>query len=145
MTVKELLSKKGGEIISLESDNTVESAIRTLNNRNISAVIVTDSGKTTGIFTERDVVKCYVKHEGKSFSDIKLADTVTKDLIVAEADEDIADVMWVMIEKNIRHIPVVDGGKIIGILSIRDLLKTQLSKLEAEIHYLKDYIAGANY
>ncbi|MFN3396606.1 MAG: CBS domain-containing protein [Thermodesulfovibrionales bacterium] len=81
----------------------------------------------------------------KSFSDIKLADTITKDLIVAEANEDIADVMWVMIEKNIRHIPVVEGGKIIGILSIRDLLKTQLSKLEAEIHYLKDYIAGASY
>lgn len=143
MTVRELLSKKGGEIISLESDNTVESAIKTLYNRNISAVIVTDGGKTTGIFTERDIVKCYVQHEGKSFSDIKLADTKTKDLIVAEANEDIADVMWVMIEKKIRHIPVVDGGKIIGILSIRDLLKTQLSKLEAEIHYLKDYIAGA--
>jgi IMP dehydrogenase len=65
-----------------------------------------------------------------------------KDLIVAVPDEDLHEVSATMVEKNIRHLPVVDNGKVIGMLSIRDIIQTQVTKLTSEIHYLKDYITG---
>ena len=143
MTVKELLATKGKDVVSMDSDNTVEDAIRSMHARKISAVLVTDSGKPHGIFTERDVVRGYVATGGKSFSAVPLKDVMTADLIVAEPDDELGNVMSVMVQKNIRHLPVSDKGKIVGMLSIRDIIQTQIGKLTAEIHYLKDYISGA--
>lgn len=142
MTVKELLQSKGSEVITMESDSSVESAIRTMTNRRISAVLVTEKGKPVGIFTERDVLRAYINFEGKPFNDIPLKDAMTSDLIVAEPGDDLCNIMSIMIEKSIRHMPVAEKDRIIGILSIRDIVKTQVGKLQSEIHYLKDYITG---
>jgi CBS domain-containing protein len=142
MTVKELLQSKGSEVITMESDSTVESAIKTMTNRKISAILITEKGKPVGIFTERDVLKAYIITEGKPFAEIPLKDAMTSDLIVAEPSDDLCTVMSIMIEKSIRHMPVAEKERIIGILSIRDIVKTQVGKLQSEIHYLKDYITG---
>lgn len=142
MTVKELLKTKGKDVITIDAANTVEDAIRSINSRKISALLVTENGKPVGIFTERDVVRCYIATEGKPFNDILIKDAMTSDLIVAEPDDEISNVMSVMIHKNIRHLPVSEKGKIIGMLSIRDVVQAQIGKLQAEIHYLKDYITG---
>lgn len=142
MTVKELLKTKGKDIITIDAANTVEDAIRSINSRKISALLATENGKPVGIFTERDVVRCYIATEGRPFRDILIKDAMTSDIIVAEPDDELNDVMSVMIQKNIRHLPVSDGGKIIGMLSIRDVVQTQIGKLQSEIHYLKDYITG---
>ncbi len=142
MKVKKLMEAKGKAVVSIEAENTVEDAIRSMNKRKISALIVTEDGKTVGIFTERDIVRCYMGNPGKGFHELSLREAMTGNPIVAEPDDDISDIMAIMVEKNIRHLPVVERGKVIGMLSIRDIIQSQVSKLHAEIHYLKDYISA---
>lgn len=141
MNVKELLDAKGHEVISLEGDLTVEDAIKVLAGRKISAVLVTKNSKPAGIFTERDVLRSYLQ-AGTNFSGVPLEQVMTADIIVAEPDEDLCNVMSVMIEKGIRHMPVSEKGRIVGMLSIRDVVRTQVGKLKTEIHHLKDYLSG---
>jgi len=142
MKVQDLLDAKGKKIVSIDADSSVEDAIRTMNTRKISAVIITDQGKTCGIFTERDVVRCYISSGGKSFKDIKVREAMVTDLIVAVPDDDVNDIAVIMVEKNIRHLPVIGNNKVVGMLSIRDIIQTHVKKLTSEIHYLKDYISG---
>ncbi len=142
MKVKNLLEAKGKDVVSIDAGSSVEDAIRVMNGRKISALVVTDHCANVGIFTERDVVRGYLNSEGKSFKEIMVKDVMTTDLIVAQVEDELNDVMAVMVEKNIRHLPVVDAGNVIGMLSIRDIIQTQVGKLHSEIHYLKDYITG---
>ncbi|MBI5634574.1 MAG: CBS domain-containing protein [Nitrospirae bacterium] len=142
MKVKELLETKGKEVFSMDSSATVEDAIRFMAGKKISAVIITEKDGTAGIFTERDVVRCYIAKGGRKFHDIPVSESMTRNLMVAELGDDLNSVMSVLVEKNIRHLPVVDKGKIIGMLSIRDIVLSQVHKMTTEIHYLKDYIAG---
>ena len=143
MKVRNLLDAKGKEVVSIDAASSVEEAIRLMHSKKISAVMVTEDHRSGGIFTERDLVRCYVsKGEGQKFRDIKVKDAMTTNLIVAQMEDDLNDVMAVMVEKNIRHLPVFDGGKVIGMLSIRDIIQTQVGKLHSEIHYLKDFITG---
>lgn len=142
MRVKDLLDAKGKDVVSVDADSSIEDAIRAMHGRRISAVMVMSRGATVGIFTERDVVRTYVGGNGKSFKDVPVRDAMIKDLVVARQDDDLSDVMAVMVEKNIRHLPVIDDGKVIGMLSVRDIIQTQVKKLHSEIHYLKDYITG---
>ncbi len=141
MTVKDLLDAKGREIIALEADNAVEAAIRIMTERNVSAVLVTRKSLPVGIFTERDVLRAYTKW-GMKFNTAPLEQAMTADLVVAEPDEDLCSVMSVMIEKSIRHMPVAEQGRVVGMLSIRDVVKTQVGTIQAEIHHLKDYLSG---
>lgn len=140
MDVKDLLQKKSGSVVSIKANKTVEDAIQEMGRNKISALIVTEKERTVGIFTERDVVRCYIANSGKNFGDVVLRDAMTKNVIVAEQDDDISSIMSIMVEKNIRHLPVIEKGKVIGMLSIRDIIQTQVKNLTAEIHYLKDYI-----
>ena len=142
MKVQDLLDAKGKRIVSIDAESAVEDAIRTMNTRKISAIIVTDQGKTCGIFTERDVVRCYISSGGKSFKEIKIREAMVADLIVAVPEDDVNDVAVIMVEKNIRHLPVIGNNKVVGMLSIRDIIQTHVKKLTSEIHYLKDYISG---
>lgn len=142
MKVRNLMESKGTQVVSIEPEKSVDDAIMLMNANKISAIVVNEDGKTVGIFTERDVVRCYVSKGGRKFREIPVRDAMTKNLIVAEQDDDISDIMCIMVEKNIRHLPVVEKGRVIGMLSIRDIIQAQVSKLNAEIHYLKDYITG---
>ncbi|HAR45860.1 MAG TPA: histidine kinase [Nitrospiraceae bacterium] len=142
MKVQDLLESKGKDIISIDADSSVEDAITTMNAKKISAVIVTSGGKTAGIFTERDVVRAYIASKGKNFKDVKVREGMVKDLVVAVPTDDLNDIAAVMVEKNIRHLPVVENHKVIGMLSIRDVIQTQVKKLKSDIHYLRDYISG---
>lgn len=142
MKVRDLLETKGKDTVSIDVSSSVDDAIRSMHARKISAIMVMENGKTVGIFTERDVVRSYIASNGKSFKEISVRDAMIKDLIVAVPDEDLHEVSATMVEKNIRHLPVVENGKVIGMLSIRDIIQTQVTKLTSEIHYLKDYITG---
>ena len=143
MKVRQLLGTKGREVVTTEAENTVEDAIRSMHVRKISALVVADRGRPVGIFTERDVLRCYIATDGKSFKEARLREAMTANLVVAELDDDLNDIMAVLIDRNIRHLPVVDGGALIGMLSVRDIIQSQVQKLTSEIHYLKDYIASA--
>ena len=140
MKVRDLLESKGKDIVSIDVDSSVEDAIRSMNARKISAIMVTEHGKTVGIFTERDVVRSYITTGGKSFKEIRVKEAMVTNLIIAVPDDDINDISSIMIEKNIRHLPVIDNHRVIGMLSIRDIIQTQVKKLTSEIHYLRDYI-----
>jgi len=142
MKVRDLMATKGKDTVSIDVSSSVDDAIRSMHARKISAIMVMENGKTVGIFTERDVVRSYITSNGKSFKEISMRDSMIKDLIVAVPDEDLNEVSATMVEKNIRHLPVVENGRVIGMLSIRDIIQTQVTKLTSEIHYLKDYITG---
>ena len=142
MKVKNLLDSKGKDVVSIDVSSSVEDAIRQMNSRKISAILVTEGEKTVGLFTERDVVRCYMATNGKSFKEVIMKDAMTANLIVADQNDDVCEIMSVMIEKNIRHLPVVEKDRVIGMLSIRDIVQTQVHKLTSEIHYLKDYISS---
>ena len=140
MKVRDILESKGKDIVSIDVRSSVEDAIRAMHSRKISAIMVTEHGKTLGIFTERDVVRSYLASGGKNFKEIGVKDAMISDLIVAVPEDDLDNVMSTMVEKNIRHLPVVDGNRVIGMLSVRDIVQTQVKKLTSEIHYLRDYI-----
>ena len=140
MQVRDLLETKGKDIVSIDIGSSVEEAIRAMHGRKVSAIMVNDEGKTKGIFTERDVVRSYIASGGKSFKDILVKDVMVTDLMVAVPEDDLNDVMATMVEKNIRHLPVIDNHRIVGMLSVRDIIMTHVGKLHAEIHYLRDYI-----
>ena len=142
MKVRALLETKGKDIVSIDADSSIEDAIRSMHARKISALMVTDQGKTVGIFTERDVVRSYIAGDGKGFKDMKVRDHMVSNLIVAVPDDELNDVSAIMVEKNIRHLPVFEHNRVVGMLSVRDIIQTQVSKLHSEIHYLKDYITG---
>ena len=142
MKVRDLLDSKGKDIVSIDVDSSVDDAIRSMNARKISAIMVTEQGKTVGIFTERDVVRGYIQSGGKGFKDVKVREAMVTNLIVAVPDDELSDISAIMVEKNIRHLPVLHNGRVIGMLSIRDIIQTQVKKLTSDLHYLRDYIAG---
>ena len=142
MKVKTLLELKGQDVVSIDGDSSVEDAIRSMYAKKISAIMVTKSGKTVGIFTERDMVKSYIASGAKSFKDIKVSDYMVSNLIIAVPDDELNNIAAIMVEKNIRHLPVFDNNRVVGMLSIRDIIQAQVSKLTSEIHYLKDYITN---
>ena len=141
MKISDVLKEKGLEFIAVDSNTTVDIAIHKMVDRNIGAILVMEEGKLAGLFTERDVLKCWAA-KGESFCNIKIKDVMTKDVLIAEPDDDLSYAMTIMINKKIRHLPVIEKGKIVSVVSIRDMVKAQVSDLQAEVHYLKDYITG---
>ena len=142
MLVKELLSEKGSKVHTIDGGSSVEDAVDKLVQKKIGALIVMEGNVPVGIFTERDVLRCHVKFNGTPYKKIPITQVMTDRLIVAEMGDQISDSMSTMIQADIRHLPVVEDGEIIGLLSIRDLVKHQVGTLTAEIHYLQEYITN---
>ncbi|MBA4372660.1 MAG: hypothetical protein C0402_07320 [Thermodesulfovibrio sp.] len=141
-TVKEILGDVEREIVSLATDRTVADAVSIMVENEIGALVVVDSdGKPVGMFTERDVLKCWTRKGDRHFKDIKIAEVMTTNLIIVEADDDLCYVTTIMIKNRIRHLPILEKNKLIAMLSIRDVVKAQVTDLRAENHYLKDYIS----
>jgi CBS domain-containing protein len=140
-TVKEVLGASGRHIFSIGKDKTVADAISQLVEHEIGALVVVDDGKPVGMFTERDVLKCWTRKGDKHFKDINVSEVMSGNLIIAEADDDLCYVTTIMIKNRIRHLPVIENHRIVAMLSIRDVVKAQVTDLRAENHYLKDYIS----
>lgn len=138
MKVRDLIRSKGFEVIAVDADTTVDEAVRKMVDRNIGALLVIEGDRTAGMFTERDVLKCWTL-KGR-LEGIVIKEVMTRDLVVAEAEDELSYAMSIMIQRKVRHLPVVDKGKVVSVLSIRDVVKAQVSNLQAEVHYLKDYI-----
>lgn len=139
MTIKDIIKSKGFEVIAVDAETTVDEAIRKMIDRNIGALLVMEDGKTSGMFTERDVLKCWTAKG--TFQNVTVKEVMTRDLLVAEADDDVCYASSIMIQKRVRHLPVVEKGKVVSVLSIRDVVKAQVTNLQTEVHYLKDYIS----
>jgi CBS domain-containing protein len=140
MKVKELLSIKGLECFSITSDQSLLDAAKQMSECNIGALLVMDKGSLAGIVTERDIVK-NAASEQQSAS-VKIKDVMSTNLLVVKPGDDLDYVMAIMIQNNIRHTPVVEESGLIGLLSMRDVVRVLVKNLKAENHYLKDMIGG---
>jgi CBS domain-containing protein len=138
--VRALIRDKGLEVIAVDSEATVAQAMNKMVERNIGAVLVMEDGSPAGMFTERDVMKCW---NAKKDFNVPVNEVMTRDLLAVQADDDLSYAMSIMIQKGIRHLPVVDKHTVVSVLSIRDVVRAQVSSLEAEVHYLKEFITTA--
>ncbi len=141
MKVQDVLAQKGGGVYTIDVDKTVDDAIDEMAAKHISALIVMEKGRPVGIFTERDVLKTHLKFREKPFRDIPVREAMTEKLIVARLDDELNVVMSAMVQADIRHMPVVSEGRLIGVLSIRDIIHQYVGSLRAELTYLQDYIS----
>ena len=141
MNVEQLLSEKGRRVATIADTESVERAINEMAAQQTSALIVTAGGQPVGLFAERDVLRCHLKYPEQPFSAICLRDAMTRKLIVAEAGEEIRMAMAMMIKADIRHLPVVKQEQVVGMLTISDLVEHQVQALEADLHYLQEYIS----
>jgi CBS domain-containing protein len=141
MRVEKLLDEKGLGVQTISVELSVEHAIQQMTAKKISALLVMEGEHAVGIFTERDVLRAHVKYPGKRFGDIPLPDAMTNKLIVARPEDNISTTMCMMIQMDIRHLPVRQDGRIIGMLSIRDLVHQQVNTLMAELRHLQQYIS----
>ncbi len=140
MKVKELLSIKGIECFSIMSDQTLLDAAKQMSECKIGALLVMEKGHLAGIVTERDVVKALANE--KECKTVRIKDVMTTNLLVSKSGDDLDYVMAVMIQNNIRHLPVVEESGLVGMLSMRDVVRVLVKNLKAENHYLKDMIGG---
>lgn len=141
MRVQELLEDKGMAVHTIPGDFTVGEAISFMLGKNTSALIVAQDEQPMGIFTERDVIRCHLRHGETTISELNIQQAMTNKLIVAEPNDDIDKALSLMIQMDIRHLPVTQAGRIIGMLSIRDLTQHYITSLTAELEYLQEYIA----
>jgi CBS domain-containing protein len=140
MKVKELLSIKGLECFSITSDQTLFDAAKQMSECNIGALLVMDRGSLAGIVTERDIVKNAAGE--RECKDEKIKNVMSTNLLVVKPGDDLDYVMAIMIQNNIRHTPVVEESGLVGLLSMRDVVRVLVKNLKAENHYLKDMIGG---
>jgi CBS domain-containing protein len=130
---------EGHPLFHVPSTSTVRDVARTMSDRNIGAIAVLDSGKLVGIFSERDVLTRIVA-EGRNPDDTRVDSVMTKDIIVASPGDDINDALQKMHECNCRHLPVVQGGNLVGMISIRDLLKVDDDANRATATFLRELV-----
>jgi CBS domain-containing protein len=141
MTVRAILSGKGGEITSISPDATVADAVKLLATHRIGAVPVTDASGVIGIFSERDVIYC-LNSVGAAALDKNVGDVMTAPALTVDTDAPVMSALSMMSRRRIRHLPVVEAGTMVGFVSIGDLVKYRIDKIEAEAAALRDYIAG---
>ncbi len=145
MNVQDLLDQKGSsEVYTIRPERTVAEAISRLVERNVGALVVTDAGgRPVGIITERDILRCCSGEQHDRPRSQRVSEVMTSDLLVGERSDDVDYVMGVMTQSRIRHLPVMDGESLVGMVSIGDVVSAQLHATTYENRHLKQYISGS--
>jgi len=141
MRIHEILQQKGHHVLTITEDRTVLEAARILADHNVGSLVVDRAGEVAGIITERDILRLTASAPGELHR-MRVGDNMTPDPVIAGPDDDLRDAMAVMTEHRIRHLPVQDGGDLVGLVSIGDLIKACLDLAEDEIVHLREYIHG---
>jgi CBS domain-containing protein len=139
--VEDILRQKGSRVWTVPADATVFEAIQLMAARNIGALVVMDRGQLAGLFTERDYTRKVALH-GKSSKETLVSEIISDRLLVATPENSVEECMRLMTEHRVRHLPVLDGERLVGILSIGDLVNWTISAQNTEIYQLHSYIAG---
>lgn len=139
--VKHLLDSKGRDIISTVEDASVLDAIKMMAERSIGSLLVMDGDELKGIVTERDYARKVIV-KGRSSKSTHVREIMTADVCTASTDQTVNDCMTIMTERRIRHLPVVDNGKVVGLISIGDLVQAIISDQKEAIQQLEQYISG---
>ena len=142
MTVKAILQSKGSKVLSVRGDSTVNDAVALLAEHRIGALPVLDGDQVVGIFSERDVIYC-VAREGASALHRTVSDVMTAPAMTVDSDCAVLSALSLMTRRRIRHLPVVDSGALSGFISIGDLVKHRIEKIEAEAEAMRSYIQSA--
>jgi len=139
--VRDLLRRKEVGVATVSEDDSVFEAIQRLIEDNIGAVVVMHEDELIGIMSERDVTR-NVAYAGKQAADTKVGDVMTRDVLYVRPDQTVEECMALMTDKAIRHLPVVERGRMIGIVSIGDLVDLLISEKQFVIEQLENYITG---
>ncbi len=142
MTIAAILSNKGDKLVSVECDTKVREAVRLLAENKIGSLPVTRQGEVAGIMSERDVVYCLAR-DGETVLDWPVEKVMTAPAITVTRDVQALAALSQMSHKRIRHLPVVDGRKLVGIVSIGDLVAYRIARIEQEAEAMRAYIQGA--
>lgn len=143
MTIAQILKHKGHHVASIEPSATVAQVVQTLHSKRIGAILIIDAaGQLCGIVSERDIVGALAEH-GKEVLDMTAAQLMTSELQTATPRMTVNQAMEMMTEGRFRHIPVLDDGKLVGLVSIGDVVKARISDQEQEVDSLRAYVAGA--
>jgi CBS domain-containing protein len=141
-TVETILQSKGNAIWSISPATVVYDALKVMAERNVGALVVVDGTRIAGMFSERDYARKVVL-KGESSHKILVRDIMTSSVVCVEPQQSIEDCMSVMTSRHIRHLPVVDHGRLVGLISIGDVVKALISQHEETIKHLENYITGA--
>ena len=140
-TIREIIKKKGGEVWSVSTENTVYDALSLMAEKSIGAVLVIDDNTLKGVMSERDYARKIIL-EGKSSKEVLVGEIMSPRVIYVDIDTDIEECMALMINKRIRHIPVYENNSLGGIISIGDVVKALIDEKEVVINELENYITG---
>ena len=139
--VKEILDAKGHEFWSVSPESSVYDAISLMAEKEVGSVLVIEQGRVKGILTERDYARRVVL-EGKSSPSLPVSQIMSANVLCTRLDQPLEECMALMTEKRVRHLPVLDGDEIVGVVSIGDLVKAVISEQKFIIEQLEQYIAG---
>jgi CBS domain-containing protein len=143
MNVDQILSIKGRNVVSIEAGHSLGEAARILSERRIGAVVVVDHRQpVAGILSERDIVKAIATNGARALEE-PVSRFMTMEVITCTGRSSVNDLMELMTQRKFRHVPVVDGGQLVGIISIGDVVKQRVEEVEAESQAIKEYIATA--
>lgn len=142
ITVKEMLKEKDGGVLTISPQDTVYRALEIMAEKNLGALVVVEGEKVVGVFSERDYARNVVL-KGKSSKDTLIKDLMSENPCYVRPEQTLNDCMALITEKRIRHLPVLDGEKLIGIVSIGDVVKQQIVEQEFTIKQLENYISGS--
>jgi CBS domain-containing protein len=137
MKIRDLLLMKDAkyrDIVTIEPDETILAAIQKLVEHDRGSLAVCDEGKLVGIITERDIVRKCLAY-GNSYANVRVREAMTSQVAIGTPDDDLDYAISVMKQKRIRHMPILDGQKVIGMISMRDLLGVQLEETKAQVRY----------
>jgi CBS domain-containing protein len=136
-----MIRRKGGEVFAIAPDATVYDALKMMAQHNTGALMVMNGAKVEGILSERDCIR-KVDLAGKTAKETKVRDIMTSKVIYVEASQPLEECMALMIDKNIRHLPVYDNKELLGLISVRDVLKEVVDVQKFMISQLEHYITG---
>jgi CBS domain-containing protein len=140
MGIAAILSGKGGSVATVGPDSTVGDIVTDLMTRRIGAVLVTEGEAVVGVVSERDVVRGLAAHHAGVLA-LRASEVMTSPVITISPGDSVAMAMELMTDRRIRHLPVLDNGRLVGLVSIGDLVKQRIADAEQEALALKDYIA----
>lgn len=141
--ISAILNQKTGDVFSISPDAAVYEAVEMMAEKNVGALLVMEAGKLVGLISERDYTR-KVMLRGKRSRETKVAEIMSDNPIVIAPNEPVDECLRIMTDKRCRHLPVVDGDKVIGIISIGDLVKHVISCQSAAIAHLESYIHGSS-
>jgi len=144
MKIKDIARIKGREPITVKPNALLSEAIEKMVNNSIGALPVCETDdKLVGVISERDVLRSLYQRSN-DIAVTKVRDIMTKNVIVGVPDDDIESILKIMSDKGVRHLPVMTGDKVVGMLSIRDIIEEKLTECSTQVRYLHDYIAGGS-